>query len=125
MECPKCSNAMESRTFKEVTVDRCTGCRGLFCAPDTIEKMKGMWMTEAVIDMGDATVGKEYNKIDDIQCPECQVAMDKISDPEQPHIWLEACPQCSKVFLDAGEFTDLKFNTLIDRYRDWRKGKRA
>ncbi len=50
--------------------------------------------------------------------------MDKTSDPEQTHSWMETCPQCNKIFLDAGEFTDLKYNTFLDRIRSWRKGQR-
>ncbi len=125
MQCPKCPGSLESYTFNSVTVDRCTGCYGLFCHPDTIERMKGVWLAEAVVDMGDPDVGARYDKVGDIDCPECHVKMDKIVDAQQPHIWIEACPSCAKIFLDAGEFTDLKYNTMVDRYRDWLKGARA
>ena len=38
-------------------------------------------------------------------------------DPEQPHMWYEECETCHYIFLDAGEFTDLKFKTLMDLVR--------
>jgi Zn-finger nucleic acid-binding protein len=125
MACPKCSHEFEVKTFQGVTVERCTGCFGLFCTPEAIEIGRETWRAEAFLDFGHDATGKVNDSIDEIDCPECQVRMDKISDPEQPHIWMEACPQCFKVFLDAGEFTDLKFKTFADKFRTWRKGKRA
>lgn len=125
MDCPKCGKQMESQTFKTITVDRCSGCQGLFCSPEAIEKGKDQWLADAVLDKGAATASAAYDAVDNIHCPACTVKMDKISDPEQTHIWMEACPQCKKIFLDAGEFTDLKYNTVLDRLRDWRKGERS
>ncbi len=124
MKCPKCERDMETRTFKNIEIDRCTGCYGIFCSPGDIEKGKDVWLSEAVLDIGYENTGERYDTIDDINCPACDVKMDKISDPDQTHIWMEACPQCNKLFLDAGEFTDLKYNTMMDRIRDWRKGLR-
>jgi Zn-finger nucleic acid-binding protein len=124
MECPKCSRLMEAKVFKGVEVKRCSGCFGIFCSQQAIEDGKSVWLAEAVLDIGDPATGVKYDKVDDIDCPQCQVKMEKLSDPAQPHIWMEACPQCHQVFLDAGEYTDLKYQTLVDKYRGWRKGKR-
>ncbi|MFB3076822.1 MAG: zf-TFIIB domain-containing protein, partial [Lysobacterales bacterium] len=82
------------------------------------------WMVEAFLDIGHPKVGREYDKIDDIDCPECKVKMEKIIDPVQTHIWMEACPQCEKIFLDAGEFSDLKYETFMDKIKDLFRGKR-
>ena len=124
MECPKCSRPMETKTFKNIELDRCTGCFGIFCDQAAIEAGKDVWLSEAVLDVGYESTGERYDKVDDINCPTCNVKMEKISDPVQTHIWMEACPQCEKIFLDAGEFTDLKHNTMLDKYRSWRKGIR-
>ena len=75
------------------------------------------------IDSGDPEIGKEYNKIDDIDCPRCSVRMEKISDPSQPHIWYEVCLEHG-MYLDAGEFTDFKYETLLDKFRDLVTGRR-
>lgn len=125
MKCPKCTKPMESQTFKNIELDRCTGCYGIFCGSDAIQEGKEVWLAEAVLDVGYETTGAKYDKVDEIDCPSCHVRMDKISDPVQTHIWMEACPQCNKLFLDAGEYTDLKHNTILDKFRGWRKGKRA
>ena len=76
------------------------------------------------IDSGDPRIGREYNKIGDITSPRYGKLMEKVSDPKQPHIWYEACSEHG-MFLDAGEFTDYKYETLLDRFRDLITGKRS
>jgi len=56
--------------------------------------------------------------------PRCSVKMDKVVDPKQTHIWMESCPSCYRVFLDAGEFSDLKYETFSDRIKNLLKGRR-
>ena len=56
-------------------------------------------------------------------CPECGTEMEKGSDERQTHIWFESCPQGHGTFYDAGEFTDLKYDTFMDRLRDLVRGK--
>jgi hypothetical protein len=51
------------------------------------------------------------------------VRMEKISDPSQPHIWYEVCLEHG-MYLDAGEFTDFKYETLLDKFRDLVTGRR-
>ena len=125
MQCPKCDSDMEDKSYgPRIHLQRCTHCFGLFVAPEVLTDMRGEWMAEAFLDIGHPKVGKSYDKIDEIDCPDCAVRMDKIVDPVQTHIWMEACPSCEKVFLDAGEFSDLKFETLSDRFKSLFKGKR-
>lgn len=81
-------------------------------------------MAESFLDVGAASLGRKYDKIDDIDCPNCNVAMEKIEDPVPSHIWMEACPSCERVFLDAGELTDLKYETFSDKIKSLLKGKR-
>jgi hypothetical protein len=87
-------------------------------------EMRKEWMSE-VLDTGDPQVGKDYDSIDNVKCPECNQQMDKTSDPDQTHIWTESCPDGHGVFFDAGEFTDWKYDTFMDRLRDLVKGKRS
>jgi len=108
---------MEEITYgRNMTIDRCTNCKGIWFDLGEAETLKDKWMSEFV-DSGDPDVGKEYNKIDDTYCPRCGQAMQKISDPKQPHIWYEACNDHGMYF-DAGEFTDYKYETLLDKFRD-------
>ena len=50
--------------------------------------------------------------------------MEKGSDPKQPHIWYEFCPDHG-MFMDAGEFADFKEESLLDWFRSVIKGDRA
>jgi hypothetical protein len=40
--------------------------------------------------------------------------MDRVADPSQPHIRLEACGAGHGVFFDAGEYKDFKQKTIGD-----------
>lgn len=121
MDCPKCSQQMAEHTLSTlsggVTVDRCTGCRGIWFDLGEAELLKDKWMSD-FIDDGDPNVGKQHNKIRDIDCPRCSKRMAKLSDPVQTHILYEACPDHGMYF-DAGEFTDYKYETLMDIFRDF------
>ena len=114
---------MEEKAYgHKIRVQRCENCHGLFCKSDMLEEMLDEWMAE-ILDCGSKKIGKEFDKIDDIECPECHVKMDKIFDLKQTHIWLESCNQCGGIFFDAWEFTDLKYLTILDFFRDVLKGK--
>lgn len=125
MKCPKCPGEMTTKTYgRKILVHRCDGCGGLFCKPEVLLEMKREWMSEIVLDTGDTKLGHKLDELGDIDCPECGVPMDKTFDAQQRHIWFEACRQCEGMYFDAGEFSDLKYETLIDRVRDLVKGSR-
>lgn len=124
MDCPKCHAIMEEVTYgREMTVDRCTNCKGIWFDTGEVDKLKTKWMSE-FIDTGDPMIGKQHDKIEDVNCPRCDKLMDAVSDPKQPHIWYESCAEHG-VYFDAGEFTDYKYDTFLDRIRTLVKGKRS
>jgi Zn-finger nucleic acid-binding protein len=96
---------MEKIQYQSVEVDRCTGCKGLWFDLMEGDMLKAIAGSEA-IDIGDPSVGKLHNKIDKIDCPVCLSPM------------FEKCSDCSGMFLDAGEFRDLKDDNLIDFIKD-------
>jgi uncharacterized protein len=122
IECPKCRHGMEEITYGDVTIDRCTNCAGLWFDDDEADRLKDKWMGDA-LDLGDAGEGKKWDTVEDISCPRCSKDMEKGSDPSQPHIWYEVCKEHG-MFMDAGEFTDYKHETLADWFRGLIKGKR-
>lgn len=117
MDCPKCDSKMEKVTFKEIEVDRCTGCKGLWFDMLEHEDLKHIEDSEN-IDTGDAATGRQYNKIDKINCPVCNSSMIRMVDQDQSHIWFESCSTCYGVFFDAGEFRDYKEVSIMDFIRD-------
>jgi Zn-finger nucleic acid-binding protein len=126
MQCPKCEGTMSKKSYGgQIAILRCDACFGIFTDQKTLGLMKDEWMADVVLDKGNPKTGKKYDKVDDIKCPVCDTKMDKIFDEEQPHIWLESCGSCTGLFLDAGEFTDLKNYTLMDVLRSLLPNNRA
>lgn len=125
MDCPKCTGELVAAQYgDDIEIHRCNTCAGLWCQPDALERMKTTWLAEAVLDTGSPHVGSELDKVGDINCPAGHGPMMKCYDPEQKHIWYEQCDTCNGIYLDAGEFTDMKFETLLDRVRSFFKGPR-
>ena len=106
---------MEQVTYSTTEVDRCTECKGLWF--DMLEH-EDVHSHAADLDIGDATVGASFNKIDVIACPVCPSStMIRMVDVQQPHIWFESCPLCFGRFFDAGEFRDLADHSLSDFFK--------
>ncbi|MCP5500620.1 MAG: zf-TFIIB domain-containing protein [Leptospiraceae bacterium] len=117
MECPKCKSPMETVTYADIEVDRCTNCFGIWFDMQEHEDLKKIRGSEA-IDIGDPKIGKKYNNIDDVNCPRCHVKMIPMVDVGQHHIWYESCSRCNGLFFDAGEFKDFKNENILDKIRD-------
>lgn len=126
LSCPKCSGELETKTVGDdnISVQRCNKCFGLFVPAGVTRKLLAIWGPDTNVDTGSELIGRKFDKVDDINCPNCKVKMDKIEDPHQPHIWIENCSMCGSTFFDAGELTDLKEKTLSDIFKNFMKGKR-
>jgi Zn-finger nucleic acid-binding protein len=123
--CPKCGHGMKEVTWgmhEEITIDRCTHCNGIWFDTNEAQQLKRKPESE-VLDEGNPREGRKWDRHVDINCPRCSKKMLKSSDPKQTHIWYEVCVDHG-MFMDAGEFTDYKFETLKDRFRDMIRGKR-
>ena len=118
MDCPKCKGSLEPQNLESVIAHRCTDCAGLWFNADDLETLQNIWMSEAILDTGDPRIGHKLNKVTTGQCPFGHGLMDHVQDEDQIHIGYEICPVCHGVFLDAGEFTDLKHTTPLDTIRD-------
>ena len=122
LKCPKCRQGMEEVTHEDITIDRCTGCGGLWFDGDEAQRLKNLPGSE-MLDLGNPKKGRHYDRYADICCPRCGKVMEKSSDWKQVHIWYEVCRDHG-IFMDAGEFTDFKYETLLDGFRGLIKGRR-
>ena len=116
MKCPKCSSEFEKVEYENISVDRCTNCYGLWfdmLEKEDLENIKG----SESIDIGESDTGKQWDEMRKINCPQCKVAMINMIDRNQFHIHYELCPSCHGTFFDAGEFRDLKENTILERFK--------
>ena len=118
MKCPKCESPMEEVAFDQVKIDRCTSCKGIWFDEFELTDLKETEGSETV-DTGDSKTGSEQNKIDRINCPKCNTQMIRMVDARQSHIWFEHCVTCSGHYFDAGEFRDLKEDSLLDFIKSW------
>ena len=116
MQCPKCDSSMELVKYDKAEVDRCSHCGGMWF--DLGETGKLDAEAAARIDTGDPRVGHVYNEESSYRCPRCQGGMIKMVDHRQPHIWYEQCSACFGVFLDAGELSDMKHESILDAIKD-------
>ena len=103
MRCPKCRADMELIDYEGVEIDRCGTCNGIWFDVGEVELLLNN-EAAAAIDTGDAVGGKQYNVLDDYDCPRCGGDMVKTVDTRQRHIWYETCSDCEGSFFDAGEF---------------------
>jgi Zn-finger nucleic acid-binding protein len=109
---------MEEVAFKGMSLSRCVGCGGLWFAPEVLTSLRAdAWMADYVLDVGQRRIGKQYNRVRDIDCPQCGKKMEQKSDPDQRHITYETCSGGHGTFLDAGELTDLLHNTFWDLFK--------
>lgn len=113
MDCPKCDSVMEEVTYHGITVDRCTECKGIWFPGIEHKELKRIKGSES-IDIGSEKVGKEYDALENVQCPVCEDEMETVADKFQPHIHYEVCAKGHGVYFDAGEFKDFKEETLGD-----------
>ena len=106
MNCPKCSGTLRAVTFQKTEIDRCEKCEGIWF--DAMEQ-KDLRRVEGseVIDTGKGG-DPALDAKDVVICPRDQNRMVRMVDPGRPNIWLESCPVCGGMFLDAGEFRELK-----------------
>jgi Zn-finger nucleic acid-binding protein len=116
MRCPKCRSDMEQIMIDGTEIDRCTSCHGLWFDDGELGKVHNK-EAAAVLDIGEVATGKKQNEIEHYRCPRCAGPMNRLVDPEQPHIWFERCGTCRGSFFDAGELTDLVNVTISDFFK--------
>lgn len=104
---------MELITFEGITIDRCSTCKGMWFDANEQKLLKQANASDAV-DIGDPAVGRKMDKITNIECPRCHVPMIRMVQVDQHATDYEACPNCYGIFLDAGEFRDLKDTTMSE-----------
>ena len=98
-------------------VDRCLECHGLWFDAGELDKLTNR-EAAAALDIGDVATGKQQNTIEHYLCPRCAGTMNRLVDPQQPHIWFETCSSCNGSFLDAGELRDLSTVGIADFFKD-------
>jgi PAT family beta-lactamase induction signal transducer AmpG len=116
MRCPKCRSDMEQIDVEGIEIDRCVTCNGIWFDAGEADALRS-GKAAGLIDIGDASVGKVHNAIDNYRCPRCGDPIIRMVDPVQRHIWFEKCESCEGTFFDAGEFLDLSRLSISDVFK--------
>jgi len=123
MQCPKCGSSMlEIPAAFAASVHRCENCHGIACEDESLSALQRQWFLwprhdPRDIDSGAAREGRRWNEMTDVDCPSCGARMRAIQAEGQEHIRLDRCDPCGLTFFDAGEMTDLRYDTLADSVR--------
>ncbi len=121
LDCPKCNHPMAQVTYGGVTVDRCTGCSGIWFDFHEEAKLKEMRGSQAIEgEKPPADLARRLNSMPYVSCPRCEghIEMTRLVVNNQNHIWYESCPSCRGIYFDAGEFADFRLYTPLDIIRN-------
>ena len=107
---------MEKVTFQNITVDRCTACKGLWFDALEKEHLAAISGSEAI----DVAAAKPHPpEASKVSCPVCHTPMVRMVDHRHPKLKYESCTVCYGVFFDAGEFREYKEHSILERFVDW------
>ncbi len=95
MLCPACKEQMVILEFKEVEIDHCFSCQGIWLDHGELEALLDM---EEIIDFSDIPNTKKSKR----KCPRCNKKMIKLDFPET-QVEVDICPIDSGIWLDRGE----------------------
>jgi len=105
MQCPKCSNEMRRSTIKQVEVEECAACNGIWFDDDELRRAKDQtdpdlrWMDFELWKRKDRFQASEKQA----KCPKCSVYMAAITYGET-EIEIDHCVECKGIWLDGDEF---------------------
>lgn len=113
MDCPVCKNAMVVLELRDVEIDHCFGCGGIWLDSGELELL-----------IEDAQKAAELLKSFDIEkkssetarkCPICSKKMDKIVvGKNQPELLIDKCHKNHGLWLDAGELDEILERAKLD-----------
>lgn len=119
LRCPKCKASMEVVLFKNIVIDRCTACCGLWfdaLERDQLMKIRGSETIDRAMAPDARSRIPQPAKFD---CPVCASAMIAMVDQKNWDLQYETCGACAGVFFDAGEFRECKEHRIFGIFREW------
>ena len=97
--CPKCARPMRPWESREVVLDYCPSCKGLwFDAGELAQHLAG---SQARVDEASLVPAEATG----LSCPRCDGA--RLAHVRVDSVTLDLCPRCRGIFLDVGEVHEL------------------
>jgi len=112
MNCPVCDNEMKTVSIKNIEIDYCDTCQGIWCDKDELERLamiEKSFLESSPIekclmkDMQNIRIPKKSTLL----CPSCQAGLEKFNYSYESDIILETCRICSGVWVDDGELCQI------------------
>ncbi|MCF7908669.1 MAG: zf-TFIIB domain-containing protein [Candidatus Omnitrophica bacterium] len=122
INCPKCLGKLEEKNVENVKVDICWVCEGVWFDRGELEKVLVADSTDFnKIDVDrDILDGQEAKKMHDeldkkiSKCPRCTSDIELVKERYPKGVSVDACPECSGIWLDGGEIHKLRDRTLVN-----------
>ncbi len=98
MDCPRCDVPLKIETHKEIEIDRCLQCEGLWLDHPELDQLE-----DTVLDQDDMKGQMTYAvRASDISCPECGDIM-KTFNYHAYNLPIDSCDAQHGFWLDKGE----------------------
>lgn len=97
--CPRCNIEMKLLNVKDVEIDACPSCAGIWFDQTELDKIIG---AEQVSPESMMFTAPNVTKV--LNCPECST---KMNCSTLEDLTFDYCETCNGVWLDAGELTEL------------------
>ena len=105
MNCPSCTTELQRKQIKDVQVDQCPTCQGIWFERDELRQAKDAadsdlnWLDFEIWKHPDQFRAEPKNR----PCPQCDRALVAV-DYGATKVTLDYCPECRGTWLDQGEF---------------------
>ena len=110
MNCPRCNIDLHKRKIKEIEIDECRKCEGMWFEKDELRQVKDK--LDSDLNWMDFEIWKHPEKFKHVSrkhsCPNCSNLMD-ILDYDDTRIEIEYCTVCQGIWLDKD-----KLHKIID-----------
>lgn len=115
MKCPRCKSvALKEDRLREAAITyhawACPTCKGLWLSREELVRAE-MEEQPALVEFRQL-LGKE-KQAEPLACPECQGTLDKMTSHRDPHVTMDLCRKCEKVWLDGGELKVIQTESLL------------
>ena len=107
MICPRCNNTLKRVTVKDLALDTCESCEGLWLDRDELQKIISISIDQLEVSaISDSLVTEnEYlpKLKNPLNCPFCNALMQNFNYCYDSGVLIDKCRLCGGIWLDDGE----------------------
>lgn len=117
LKCPKDLQRMAKLHIQGVVYDHCAKCGSMWFDASELTRLRQSPEIAQRVESETHDTLNERQVVGQLHCPRDGSVLAQLSDPQQPHVFIDLCPTCRGVLLDAGELIDLSILTLGEKFR--------